>query len=132
MSTYSVGTKELGPSLYCIHIKRSNSVGGSYEYAGFVIQSGTDNSRSYTIDFHENRTVVQERNIQCDLVITKIVTDNVATLEVSKNSGTVQTLSLTAGVWEGTLNVNEGDLLVWQISRTTENSIAEINIKYEY
>lgn len=91
-----------------------------------------ENSRSYTIDFHENRTVVQERNIQCDLAITKIVTDNVATLKVSRNGGAVQTLSLSSGKWEGTLNVNEGDLLVWQITRSTENAIAEINIKYEY
>lgn len=49
VSTYSMGTKGLGPSLYCIHIKRSNSVSGSYEYAGFVIQSGTDGSNNVGI-----------------------------------------------------------------------------------
>lgn len=48
VSTYLNGNKGLGPSLYCIHIKRS-SVVGSYEYAGFVIQSGTDGSNNVGI-----------------------------------------------------------------------------------
>ena len=86
--------------------------------------------RAYTIDFQESRETVQMRNLNGAITITKIVADNVATLRVAIN-GTSQTIALTNGEWNGTLAVADGALMVWTIGRTTEGSIASINVKYQ-
>ena len=86
---------------------------------------------SYTIDFQTASITVQYRNLHGSIKLTKIVTDNVSTLRLSIN-GTVQILTLINGVWAGTLALANEDLLIWNIGRSTEGTIAEINIKYEY
>ncbi len=84
---------------------------------------------SYTIDFQTACETVQERNLSGAITITKVVADNVAQLAVSVN-GTAQTLTLSNGVWEGSISVADNSLLVWNIARTTNNAIAEINVLY--
>ena len=86
---------------------------------------------AYTIDFQDARTIVQMRNLKGAIALKKIVCDNVSTLKVSVN-GTLNTLTLTNGVWTGNLAIADNALLVWNIGRTTEGSIAEINVQYQY
>lgn len=86
--------------------------------------------RAYTIDFQESREIVQMRNLNGAISITKVVADNVSTLKVSIN-GTAQTLALTNGEWNGAISVADGALMVWSIGRTTDGSIASINVKYQ-
>lgn len=86
---------------------------------------------SFTIDFQDARSIVQMRAVAGAITMTKISTDNVATLKVTIN-GTQQTLSMTDGVWTGSISVPADALLVWNIGRTTEGSVASINIKYNY
>lgn len=86
---------------------------------------------AFTIDFQEAREVVQMRNIKGAIKLTRILCDNVSTLQLS-NNGTTQTISLTNGEWTGEISVAADALLVWQIGRTTGGSIAEINVQYNY
>lgn len=88
-------------------------------------------ARSYSIDFGTGKEVVWERNLCGNITVNRIVADNVSSLSVSIN-GTAQTLSLTSGVWEGSLVVEDGALVIWNISRTNENTIAAVNVKYNY
>ena len=86
---------------------------------------------AFTIDFQDYRETVQMRNLKGAIKLTKIVCDNVATLKVTIN-GTQQTLTLTNGAWTGEISVPDGELLVWNIGRTTAAAIAEINVQYIY
>jgi hypothetical protein len=86
--------------------------------------------RAYTIDFQESREIVQMRNLNGAINITKVVADNVSTLKLAIN-GTAQTITLTNGEWNGTIAVADGALMVWTIGRTTDGSIASINVKYQ-
>lgn len=85
----------------------------------------------YTIDFQDTREIVQQRMIAGAVTITKISTDNVSTLKLSVN-GTQETLTLTNGVWTGSKSIPADALLVWQIGRTTEGSIAEVNVQFNF
>lgn len=86
--------------------------------------------RAYTIDFQETREVVQMRNMNGAITLTKVMADNVSTLQVAIN-GTSQTIALTNGTWEGSISVADGALMVWTIGRTSEGEIASINVKYQ-
>ena len=86
---------------------------------------------AFTIDFQDYRETVQMRNLKGAIKLTRILCDNVSTLQLS-NNGTTQTISLTNGEWTGEISVAADALLVWQIGRTTGGSIAEINVQYNY
>ena len=86
---------------------------------------------AFTIDFQDARETVQMRNLKGAIKLTKIVTDNVASLKLAIN-GTQETLTLTNGAWTGEKAIANNDLLAWTIGRTNGGSIAEINVQYIY
>jgi len=86
---------------------------------------------AYTIDFQETRQIVQQRTVGGAITITKISTDNISVLKLFIN-GTLNTITLTNGVWTGSMAIAADTLLVWEIGRTTEGEIASINIKYNF
>ena len=86
----------------------------------------------FTIDFQDTREVVQMRAIAGAITITKISADNVSTLTLAVNGGTQETLTLTNGVWTGSKSIAADALMAWQIGRTSEGSIAEINVQFNF
>ena len=86
----------------------------------------------FTIDFQDTREVVQMRAIAGAITITKISADNVSTLKLAVNGGTQETLTLTNGVWTGSKSIAADALMAWQIGRTSEGSIAEINVQFNF
>lgn len=86
----------------------------------------------FTIDFQDEREIVQMRAIAGAITITKISADNVASLKLAVNGGTQETLTLTNGVWTGSKSIAADALLAWQIGRTTEGEIAEINVQFNF
>ena len=90
--------------------------------------------QSFTIDFQDTREIVQMHTF-VGQKLTYIKTSNVSTLRLSIN-GSQQTIQLTGdegtGEWAGEITVASGALLVWQIGRTSEGSIAEISVQYQY
>lgn len=86
---------------------------------------------AFTIDFQDYRETVQMRNLKGAIKLTKIVTDNVASLKLAIN-GTQETITLTNGAWTGEKAIANNDLLAWTIGRTNGGSIAEINVQYIY
>ena len=85
---------------------------------------------AFTIDFQDTREIVQMHTF-VGQKLTHIKTSNVSTLRLSIN-GSQQTIQLTNGEWTGEIAVASGALLVWQIGRTSEGSIAEISVQYQY
>ena len=85
---------------------------------------------AFTIDFQDTREIVQMHTF-VGQKLTHIKTSNVSTLRLSIN-GSQQTIQLTNGEWTGEITVTSGALLVWQIGRTSEGSIAEISVQYQY
>lgn len=85
---------------------------------------------AFTIDFQDTREIVQMHTF-VGQKLTHIKTSNVSTLRLSIN-GSQQTIQLTNGEWTGEITVASGALLVWQIGRTSEGSIAEISVQYQY
>lgn len=85
---------------------------------------------AFTIDFQDTREIVQMHTF-VGQKLTHIKTSNVSTLRLSIN-GSQQTIQLTNGEWKGEITVASGALLVWQIGRTSEGSIAEISVQYQY
>lgn len=85
---------------------------------------------AFTIDFQDTREIVQMHTF-VGQKLTHIKTSNVSTLKLSIN-GSQQTIQLTNGEWTGEITVASGALLVWQIGRTSEGSIAEISVQYQY
>ncbi len=85
---------------------------------------------AFTIDFQDTREIVQMHTFVVQK-LTHIKTSNVSTLRLSIN-GSQQTIQLTNGEWTGEIAVASGALLVWQIGRTSEGSIAEISVQYQY
>lgn len=86
----------------------------------------------FTIDFQDTREVVQMRAIAGAITITKISADNVSTLKLAVNGGAQETLTLTNGVWTGSKSIAADALMAWQIGRTSEGSIAEINVQFNF
>lgn len=85
---------------------------------------------AFTIDFQDTREIVQMHTF-VGQKLTHIKTSNVSTLRLSIN-GSQQTIQLTNGEWTGEITIASGALLVWQIGRTSEGSIAEISVQYQY
>lgn len=85
---------------------------------------------AFAIDFQDTREIVQMHTF-IGQKLTHIKTSNVSTLRLSIN-GSQQTIQLTNGEWTGEITVASGALLVWQIGRTSEGSIAEISVQYQY
>ncbi len=85
---------------------------------------------AFTIDFQDTREIVQMHTF-VGQKLTHIKTSNVSTLKLSIN-GSQQTIQLTNGEWTGEITIASGALLVWQIGRTSEGSIAEISVQYQY
>ena len=85
---------------------------------------------AFTIDFQDTREIVQMHTF-VGQKLTHIKTSNVSTLRLSIN-GSQQTIQLTNGEWTGEITITSGALLVWQIGRTSEGSIAEISVQYQY
>lgn len=85
---------------------------------------------AFTIDFQDTREIVQMHTF-VGQKLTHIKTSNVSTLRLSIN-GSQQTIQLTNGEWTGEITIASGALLVWHIGRTSEGSIAEISVQYQY
>lgn len=86
---------------------------------------------AFTIDFQDTREIVQMHTFVVQ-ELTHIKTSNVSTLSLSINGSPQYPIPLTDGEWTGKITVASGALLVWQIGRTSEGSIAEISVQYQY
>lgn len=84
----------------------------------------------FTIDFQDTREIVQMHTF-IGQKLTHIKTSNVTTLCLIINDS-LHAIQLTNGEWKGEITVASGALLVWQIGRTSEGSIAEISVQYQY
>lgn len=84
----------------------------------------------FTIDFQDTREIVQMHTFIGQKLI-HIKTSNVTTLCLIINDS-LHAIQLTNGEWKGEITVASGALLVWQIGRTSEGSIAEISVQYQY
>lgn len=127
IATAVAGKQDSTPAAGTLNTTATTIVGAINE-----LKAKTDATfHAFTIDFQDAREVVQQRAVGGSFTITKISTDNVATLTLFVN-GTQQTITLSNGVWTGELAIPADALLVWGIARTTEGQIAEINIKFNY
>lgn len=86
--------------------------------------------RSSSIDFQQERETVQLRNLNGNISYVRIVTDNIARLNLSID-GEVQTISLVNGEWNGSISVPNGVLVVFNINRITEGAIASLSFKFK-
>lgn len=92
--------------------------------AGWEEVTGTTNLRTYSIDFGTTALVAQEINMFQAGIIDNIVANNVATILLTYAGGLQQ--AITAGV--NTLAIPSGDVLTWEITRTTEGQLATLGI----
>lgn len=78
-------------------------------------------THSYTLDFQNSVTILQDKNLEGNIRITDIQTDNVSTLT---KGVTPITLPFT-----GTIDITNNELLAWTITRSLAG-MASVGIKY--
>lgn len=84
--------------------------------------------RAYSIDFNNTTEIAQEINMLGAAEIISITTNNVALLQLTYSGGVKVTVNPT----NPGITITNGDVLTWEISRTTANTQASIGIKILY
>ena len=84
--------------------------------------------RSYTMDFGVSSELVQDVNIQGSVTINRIITKNVAALYLSYTGVIRQQIDLSSP--EVSLNIPADEVLVWEIVRVNDDSLACVGIRY--
>ena len=82
---------------------------------------------AYTLDFGTGGEMVQDVAMLGAGTIVKVITRNVARLFVT-NSSNVRT-EITS--FEPSISVADGDVLTWEIQRTTDDELACVGVKFQ-
>lgn len=82
---------------------------------------------AYTLDFGTGGEMVQDVAVLGAGTIVKVITRNVARLFVT-NSSNVRT-EITSS--EPSISVADGDVLTWEIQRTTDDELACVGVKFQ-
>ena len=84
--------------------------------------------RSYTLDFGTAGEMVQDVAMLGAGTITRVITRNVSRLFVTNAANVRQEVSLTD---TPSIGVSDGDILTWEIERTTDDELACVGVLFE-
>ncbi len=90
------------------------------------------NMRSYTVPFGTSSVMAQDVNVEAPIIITKVMTYNVATLRITTGSYVQTLIPLTDGAATVAIPVALDALVTWEITRITNNENASIGVRYEF
>ena len=90
------------------------------------------NMRSYTVPFGTTSVMAQDVNVEAPIIITKVMTYNVATLRITTGSYVQTLIPLTDGAATVAIPVALDALVTWEITRITNNENACIGVRYEF
>jgi hypothetical protein len=83
--------------------------------------------KTYTIDFLTDIHAAQDINMYGAGIITTIITNNISSVLLTYSGGVQQAVNLTTPA----LSINAGEVLYWEITRTTDGEPAALGIKLE-
>lgn len=83
---------------------------------------------AYTLDFGTAGEMVQDVAMLGAGTITRVITRNVSRLFVTNSANVRQEVSLTD---TPSISVSDGDILTWEIERTTDDELACVGILFE-
>lgn len=102
---------------------------GQWVFGAFTGGSGSPTSsteHTYTIDFYTTATMAQDINMLPAGTITAITARNVTSLWLTYAGG----VRVEVNMSNPALSIPNGDVMTWEIGRTTEGSLAAIGIQY--
>ena len=83
---------------------------------------------AYTLDFGTGGEMVQDVAMLGAGTITRVITRNVSRLFVTNSANVRQEVSLTD---TPSIGVSDGDILTWEIERTTDDELACVGVLFE-
>lgn len=86
--------------------------------------AGTSGEHTYTIDFYTTATMAQDINMLPAGTITAITARNITNVWLTYSGGT----RVVVDVSNPALSISTGDVLTWEIGRTTEGELAALGI----
>lgn len=106
-------------SSYSIIIKNPND--------WYILAKSTASStnKSYTLDFQLSSELVQDVNILGEITIKKVIAKNCANVYLSYGTTIRLDVTLNSDI---TLVIPDGELLTWEIVRTTDNALASVGV----
>lgn len=87
--------------------------------------AGSGGDKSYTLDFQLTAELVQDVNILGGITIKKIIANNCAKVYLSYTGVIKQQITPNVDL---EILIPDGELLTWEIERTTENSLASVGV----
>ncbi len=98
---------------------------GVMEIRKILAAPTTVQPKSYTLDFQVGGELIQDVNILGEITIKKVIAKNCANVYLSYGTTIRLDVTLNSDI---TLVIPDGELLTWEIVRTTDNALASVGV----